>query len=126
MNDPTELPPLVTADCGPAPAGRPGQCVYCCQPIGERHKPNCPHWTRPVRLRVTFEYVSDEPMFFDADGIRVRYNEGTWCADNLVATLERLGEQFGCLCNLPGAVRVEMVDDSASAEAVASAKGASR
>lgn len=100
-------PPLVTADNGPRPNGRPDQCFYCHQMIGEYHDPNCVLWTRQVLVRAVVEYSIEVPRSWDKKRIESHRNDGTWCASNGLAEIEQLvGDGCGC-----GVLRYEYVGE---------------
>lgn len=95
------------------PARQDGTCFYCRQELGTPHKEECVIWTKTVRVRVTVEYDIEVPRTWDKDMIEFHRNEGTWCADNMVAELE---EQVGryavddyqpCMC---GTTKYEVID----------------
>lgn len=102
---------LVTVDNGPRPAGLPDRCFYCRQQIGELHDNECVLLTREIMLKATILYRRDVPQTWDKGMIEFHFNEGAWCADNLVEDLEDF-RQFlegsdGCLCPQ---VSIELVE----------------
>ncbi len=50
-------------------------------------------------MKFSIELVCCEPAYQDKGDMEFRYNDGSWCADNLLQALEQLGEKNGCLCN---------------------------
>lgn len=104
-------PPVVTADDkGIRTNWESDACSFCQQKVGQRHRTSCVIWTRPVKLRLVVEYSSDEPVSFTPEFIRFRYNEATYCMDNLLDMLTALAEAHGCLCSAPG-VSIEYVSE---------------
>lgn len=73
---------LVTRDHGPRPAGKPDECFYCNQKIGEAHKADCVMRSRTVVVRVTTEYVVDVPEAWSESDIESHRGESSWCAFN--------------------------------------------
>lgn len=97
------------------PASTAKECFYCHQAVGEIHEADCVMVRRLVRLRATIEYVKEVPADWDASRIEFRYNESTWCADNIVHDIKewieaREAAEYGCLCQH---VDVEYVDEFA-------------
>jgi len=97
---------------GPRPAGRPDECFYCKQPVGEDHKADCVCRQRTVVVRFTVEAVIRLPGFWDEEQIRFRYNGSSWCASNLVEILA----EPKCLCPFTTAefVREATAEDEAA------------
>ena len=86
---------LITPENGPRPAGKPNQCFYCGNLLGEKHKEDCVCRERTVVLKATITFVKRIPERWDEDTIQFFYNEGSWCAVNL---LDDWGDKR-CLCN---------------------------
>lgn len=85
------------------PNGERGECFYCRQPIGERHKDGCVIRTRRVRVKATIEYEVEVPADWDASMIDFHFNESSWCTDNILDDLSkdinrREAEGRECLC----------------------------
>jgi hypothetical protein len=86
--------PLVVAnDDGIRPAGPQDACLYCKRRIGQEHGRDCVVVTKRVRLLagvdtaaglVVGSWEADEPHGWDVERILYRYNDGCWCADNLL------------------------------------------
>jgi hypothetical protein len=93
----------VTAESGPAPAGKPDECFYCKVPVGGEHAPDCVIRTRTVVCRVSVVYVREVPEAWDARMIYFQMNESSSCANNLLAEVDtlrkRLDEACQCLCS---------------------------
>lgn len=95
--------PWVVGKEGIRPAGSPGHCFYCHEPKGGIHAEECVIRSRTVVVQVTVDLVVDVPEHWTVENINFRYNESTWCADNLVDILGTLltrikNEPGGCLC----------------------------
>lgn len=81
------------------PAGKPDECFYCHQPIGMEHKTGCVIRSRTVVMEVTITLVREVPEHWDTDIIEFTWGQGTWCADNIIETLEKITEDDDhCLC----------------------------
>jgi hypothetical protein len=86
---PTQTWPLVDAnDDGIRPAGKPDECFYCHQKVGQPHGPECVVVHKKVRVRVTMEIEMEVPASWDDDAIEFHYNDGTWCANNIVGLIQ--------------------------------------
>lgn len=83
---------------GIRPAGDPDKCFYCQEPLGGQHKEDCPIRCRTVVVEMTMNFVFEEPEFNDEEKINFRYNQGTWCASNIIDEIERIEKDNGCLC----------------------------
>jgi hypothetical protein len=81
---------IVTQENGPCPAGKPDECFYCRQKIGAPHKFECVIPQRYVVVRETIERVVAVPKSWNVGEIHFKYNEGSWCADNIVRDLQKL------------------------------------
>lgn len=118
------------------------RCYYCNQAVGEPHGKKCVMVTKLVELLWTATLVSGEKISFvensreshasTKEEIEFRYNEGTWCSDNLYDKLDRLQlrqgydracvdfeREFdalvardGCLCQALSVEHVQSVDDT--------------
>jgi hypothetical protein len=76
--------PLVhRSDDGIRPAGKPDECFYCNQRIGDKHGPECVAVHKKVLVKIEMEIEIEVPSFWDEDAINFHYNEGTWCANNI-------------------------------------------
>ena len=80
------------------PAGRPGVCFYCDQPLGSPHTLGCVIPQRFVKVRMTVEYSISVPRSWDAHMIEFHRNDSSWCTDNALDELEALIKEHGCLC----------------------------
>jgi len=90
----------VVGDYGIRPLGDPNHCFYCGQRIGENHKEGCAIREKTVVLDCTIRIVMDVPEFWDVDQIEFHYNDGSWCADNLLNFIQNRNSNTGrCLCD---------------------------
>lgn len=84
------------------PARPDGRCFYCSQPIGGTHLFDCVIPQRYARVRFTVEIDVLVPHHWSDDMVGYRYNDSTWCADNLPDLIqddiERLTAVHRCLC----------------------------
>lgn len=85
----------VTQEHGPRPAGRPDQCFYCGQPVGEDHQPDCVMRERTVVIEWTIRMVVKVPESFTQENIEFKYNGSSYCNDNLLSYLDK---EDCCLC----------------------------
>ena len=86
---------------GPRPAGKPDECFYCHQKIGDEHKEDCVCFQRIVMIEARITMPRVIPASWTADSIEFQLNNGSWCADNIVDDLNKLREKnevAGCLC----------------------------
>lgn len=93
--------PWTVGEYGIRPAGSPDHCFYCGVERGGIHLEKCVIRERTIVVQFTVELVVVEPESFGPDLINFKYNEGSWCADNLAdmmaKAVERIGDN-GCLC----------------------------
>lgn len=80
------------------PARPDGTCFYCMIPIGGRHRDDCVIPTRTWRVKMTVEFDWDEPVSWGAEDVEFHLNDSSWCADNIIAHLEKVAAEHGCLC----------------------------
>ncbi|MFI2856891.1 hypothetical protein ACH6EH_07095 [Paenibacillus sp. JSM ZJ436] len=88
-------------------AGKPDRCFYCNSMIGELHKTECVIRIKTAVMDFTIRMVVDVPEFWKPEDIEFRYNEGSWCADNLIDMIKK--EEGDCLCSH---VQAEYVRDA--------------
>lgn len=81
------------------PAGDPDKCFYCGRKVGETHEPTCVIRKRTAVVDVTVRMVMTFPENFNPDHIEWQYNEGSWCASNIIDRLDDMHERLGCLCD---------------------------
>lgn len=81
-------------------AGGAHKCFYCHAPVGQQHNAGCVQRTRTVVIRATVELLVEEPEDHDVSLIEFGYNEGSWCASNLVRLIEEQDARTGCICDL--------------------------
>lgn len=97
-------PPIVKRnDTGIRPAGKPDECFYCHSKVGEPHKFDCVTVVKRVKMRATIEYETNVPVSWDKAITEFYYNDGHWCANNIVNELQcyidYLNENGSCLCS---------------------------
>ena len=85
------------------PAGKPDECFYCHAKVGEQHKEDCVIRSRTVNVDFTIHVVMDVPEFWDEAQINYHYNDGSWCASNLLNRLAIREHSDRCLCNIANA-----------------------
>lgn len=78
---------VVTLERGPAPAGKPGECVYCRQAIGLEHSPGCVMRQRTVVVETRVRYVVAVPEDWTGEQIEYHRNESSRCASGVVDDL---------------------------------------
>ena len=87
---------IVTADNVP-PAGKPGECFWCYEKIGELHKHECPTITKRVEVAITIRGVIEVPKFWDASMVEFHMNETGNCINNQLDYIQR---DAMCFCGL--------------------------
>lgn len=96
------------------PARPDGTCFYCGEPIGGRHKSDCVIPSKSVILDFTIRLPILVPISWDKDRIEFRYNDSSWCCDNLLDCISAWQEKTGrCLC---GAMTTKFISDANSEE----------
>lgn len=93
------------------PAGQPDRCFYCGRLIGEQHKEDCVIRSKTVVIDFTFRTVLSVPEYWDEEQIDFRYNESSWCADNILSELVARSEEMGCNCNICEAKFIRAASD---------------
>ena len=82
-----------------APKGSQDRCFHCNSLLDHEHLLDCVLLRKSIRLRVTIEYDTQVPEFWDKEAIEWFYNESTHCANN---ELGRIADQYNyaddCLC----------------------------
>lgn len=97
-------------------AGVPEKCFYCSGKLGAEHDADCVTLHRPVKIRVTMDIIVPAVRSWDKHMIEFRFNESTWCADNIMDDLQRYTKGAGgCLC---GHTEIEYLGDATLEEAV--------
>jgi hypothetical protein len=131
--------PLVDArDDGIRPGGRPDQCLYCRQRVGQYHGWQCVIVKKRVELRVRAAFTGgvvfglwqlDLPHGWDAEAIEFYQNDSSWCASNFLREQELgtvtwevgqdpwpalvgLHDAGDCLCSRLAFEFVRVVDDT--------------
>ena len=132
----TTWPLVHENDDGIRPAGKPDECFYCQQKVGQPHGPDCVCVKKLVELKVearlddgtTFTglWQHEVPHFWGVAQIEFHKNESSWCANTL--TLEEhkgsviwdddknhwpalhANKEPDCLCGKPSFTFVRVVD----------------
>ncbi len=78
------------------PAGEPDRCFYCGELLGKIHKEDCVIRSKTVVVEFKIEVVVEVPEFWDSNDVDYRFNESSWCCDNLIEMIRR---EDGCLCS---------------------------
>lgn len=75
-------------------------CFYCARLVGDPHKPDCVIVQKKVRIRFSVELDIDVPHHWTKEDVEFRYNESTWCVDNLIDFLLefKADNPTWCLC----------------------------
>ena len=105
-----KFPKVVNNDYGIRPAGPSDACFYCHSKIGQEHGKECVVIHKKVRVRAVVEYEIKVPHSWSSSDIEFRYNEGTWCADNVARDIQKHIDSIkdgGCLC---GNTKVEYLE----------------
>lgn len=84
---------------GIRPAGPPDACFYCKTPLGSQHTEMCVVRVRTVVVEFKVEMLVTIPETWTQEQIEFHYNDGSWCATNVIAFMEEQDERLGCLCN---------------------------
>ena len=95
------------------PAGEPDKCFYCGEKVGSQHKTDCVIRRKTVVVDFTIRAVQTVPELWEPCDVEFFYNEGSWCADNLITELNRRKEELPnrCLCNFTEAKYVREADE---------------
>lgn len=80
--------------------------------IGEQHKEECVIRSRTVVVDFIFRTVLSVPEFWDEEQIRFHYNDGSWCADNILSELADRSEKVGCNCSICEAKFIRDADEN--------------
>lgn len=83
--------------------GTPNECFYCNAKVGEQHKEDCVIRSRTVNIDFTIHMVMDVPECWDENDINFHFNDGSWCASNLLSRLAIRENSDRCLCNITDA-----------------------
>jgi len=106
----TRIPLVLPDDDGIRPAGNFDECFYCKQKIGTPHKFTCGMITHKVEMAFTVKVELDVPIANTIEDTEFRYNESSWCANNLITFLDDMIEKGQCLCSLTSAKFVRVTD----------------
>jgi hypothetical protein len=84
----------VTENNGPRPNGKPGECFYCKEPIGNEHDKDCVIRTRTIVIRMIADVTVTVPECWSESDIDFFYNESSSCASNVADYLAKQN----CIC----------------------------
>ena len=90
----------IVGEYGIRPYGKNDACFYCKAKVGEQHKEECVIRERTVNVDFVIHAVMSVPETWDEDQINWHYNEGTWCASNLLRILANRDDDDRCLCSI--------------------------
>lgn len=94
------LPLVLVNDDGIRPAGRPDECLYCHQKVGQPHLYDCVILSKKVKIKYTFDIEIEVPYSWGIDEIEFHRNESSWCATNAIEELKKYEEETNnCLCH---------------------------
>lgn len=82
------------------PMGNQDECFYCKTRIGKQHKEDCVIRSKTMVMNFTIRTVISVPEFWDDDQIEFHYNNGSWCADNLLRELQARSDDSRCMCGI--------------------------
>lgn len=80
------------------PAGKPDECFYCNEKVGDPHKLDCVIRDRTFVVDVTIRMAVARPDSWSVEDIEQFFNASGWCAGNIVDDLHRLQDVTFCLC----------------------------
>lgn len=92
---------LVTPENGPRPNGPPDECFYCQAKVGTPHVNGCCCRLRSVVATFSINLILKVPEHWEKEDIEFKFNDGTWCASNLLRELYlRFGQDEAekCAC----------------------------
>ena len=114
MKNQNILPLVLLDDDGIRPAGKPDECLYCKQKVGEEHKYDCVILQRKVKVSYSYEIEIEVPWSWTEDEIAFHRNESSWCCDNSLDELEelrtKLNAENSCLCSVFNCDVIEIPD----------------
>lgn len=94
--------------------GVPTKCFYCDGVPGGPHDGTCVCLERPVKIKLTLDLVIAVPRAWTKEQAEFRWNESTYCMDNILDHVERHKEVLGCLCSV---AKIEYIGEATQAEA---------
>ena len=106
-----QIPLVLPNDDGIRPAGKPDECFYCGQKVGNPHLPECVILCRKVKVRYSYEIEIEVPWSWNKEDIEFHRNIGSWCADNTINEIEKYKRDNNCcLCHCFKAEVLEIPD----------------
>jgi len=70
------------------PAGKPGECFYCYEKLGEPHKNGCVTIQKSVEVAITITGIIEVPVTWDANMIEFHMNRPNNCINNQLDYIE--------------------------------------
>lgn len=83
-----------------APAGKPDECFWCNEKIGQQHRFECVTRRKTVRVRLSVEFDHDTVESWGQAEIEFHLNESSSCMDNLIREVWAERKKNGCLCRI--------------------------
>lgn len=103
---------VVTQDnTRPFVKGNEIECGYCTSVIGEEHKKGCVCRKKLININVTINMTTTVPEDWTKEEIEFHYNEGTWCASNIVDEIKEFSKRQDCLCQQIKIVHLNDIED---------------
>lgn len=100
------MPFVAPDDDGIRPAGKPDECFYCKQKVGDRHLWKCVAVDKKVLVKFELTLEDNVPVSWDREQIEFHYNKSSWCGSNIVELVKRnfdkLDAADNCGCNVMG------------------------
>lgn len=106
------MPLVDKSDYGIRLSEKPDECIYCKQKIGFPHLETCVLVEKRVKINFIVTLEVDVPYHWDESDIEFRFNDSSWCADNLIHMMEEAGTGRGCLCGMVRAEYIETIDET--------------
>ena len=79
---------VVTADNVP-PRGKPGECFWCYEKLGEPHKDECVTTKKSVEVAITITGIIKVPVSWDAEMVEFHMNETGNCINYQLDYIQR-------------------------------------
>lgn len=85
---------------GIRPVGDPDKCFYCGVEKEGVHKKDCVIRSRTIVMKMEIELVMEVPEFWTKKDCEFHKNESSWCANNILPSIEKIVDDHGCICGL--------------------------